>query len=384
MSKQVRILFPDQIHQEKLTGGFLRTFNLAKLASKEFKTYIFGISENEEYEHNFDGIHLVQEKKHKNVLEKVKHYSEGLLSENYSLMKSKKAFLNFDDDKTVFHVEGPLVYNLLKQHNIKNYVLDEQNVYWEFSEFPNFDFKNRIYNKMTAERDKRLEMESLKNATHVLACSDRDKQIMVNEVPEVEGKITVIPNCVSTVNYDNYANLKNIGNKFKVLFVGLLSYQPNTDAVNIICNNIAPKCDENVEFFIAGNNHPVIKSKPKNVKFLGYVEDLKKCISEADICIAPLRYGSGTRLKILEYMVMGKPVVSTSKGAEGINYVNNKHIVIEDNIESFAAVIDDLLKDEKRRTQLGKEAKKLIKSKYDWQIYKKTLNKVYNEVLNAD
>ena len=384
MSKQIRILFPDQIHQKKLTGGFLRTFNLAKLSSKEIQTYIFGISETEEYKKNLDGINLVQEKKYNNKLEKLKHYSEGLFSENYSLMTSKKAFIDFNPEKTVFQIEGPLAYNLLKKRKINNYVLDEHNVYWEFSEFPNFDFKSRIYNKLASKRDKKLEINALKNATHILACSDRDKQVMIKEVPESEGKITVIPNCVNTEEYGNYLKIENVENSFKVLFVGLLSYQPNTDAVNSICKIIAPKCNENVEFIIVGNNPPAIKNKPKNVKFLGYVEDLKKCISEADICIAPLRYGSGTRFKILEYMAMQKPIISTSKGAEGINYTNNKNIIIEDNISNFIIIIEDLLKDEMRRNQLGKEARKLVKDTYNWQIYKKTLNNIYNEVLNAD
>ena len=384
MSKQVRILFPDQIHQGKITGGFLRTFNLAKLASKEFQTYIFGISGNEEYENRVDEIKLVQERKYENALGKIKHYSEGLFSENYTLMKSKKAFFNFDHEETVFQIEGPLAYNLLKRHNIKNYVLDEHNVYWELSQFPNFDFKNKIYNKLASKRDKRLEVKSLKKAFHILACSNRDKQVMINEVPEAEGKISVIPNCVTIDEYNDYLKLEHVENSFKVLFVGLLSYQPNIDAVNNICNIIAPNCDETVEFIIAGNNPPILKNKPKNVKFLGYVTDLKKCISEADICIAPLKYGSGTRFKILEYMAMEKPVISTSKGAEGISYTNNKNIIIEDNIINFAPVIVDLLKDEKRKNQLGKEARRLIKSKYDWQIYRKTLNNVYNEVLNAN
>lgn len=62
------------------------------MAFKEFQTYIFGISENEEYENRVDEIKLVQEKKYDNLLGKIKHYSEGLFSENYTLMKSKKAF----------------------------------------------------------------------------------------------------------------------------------------------------------------------------------------------------------------------------------------------------------------------------------------------------
>jgi glycosyltransferase involved in cell wall biosynthesis len=112
--------------------------------------------------------------------------------------------------------------------------------------------------------------------------------------------------------------------------MGLLSYPPNADAVRNICNIIAPDFDDAVEFIIAGNNPPKIKNKPKNVKFLGYVDDLKKHISKSDICIAPLMFGSGTRFKILEYMALGKLVVSTAKGAEGIDYTHDENIIIVD------------------------------------------------------
>lgn len=128
---------------------------------------------------------------------------------------------------------------------------------------------------MASKRDKKLEIKSLKEAVHILACSNRDKKIMISEVPEAEGKITVIPNCVDINDYGNYLKPKNFGNNFKVLFVGLLSYPPNKDAINNICNIIAANCGKNVEFIIVGKNPPIIKNKPKNVKFLGYVNDLK-------------------------------------------------------------------------------------------------------------
>lgn len=383
MSKQLRILYPDQIWPEKITGGYLRTFNLAKLAYKEFQTNIFGISENKEYEHEVDEIRLIQEKKYDNLIGKLKHYSEGIFSKNYSLMNSKKAFINLDLEETIFQIERPIVYNLLEKHNIKNYILDEHNVYWEFSEFPTFDFKNKIYNKMNSKRDKKIEIKAIKNAANILVCSERDSKLILQEIPEAEGKITIIPNCVDMDEYSSYMHKTSIKDNFKVLFVGLLSYEPNLDAVNSICDIIAPNCD-NVEFIIAGNNPPYIKDKPKNVKFLGFVEDLKKCISESDICIAPLRYGSGTRFKILEYMAMKKPVISTSKGAEGIDYTKNENIIIEDDITKFGSIIYELLQDEKRMNQVGKKARKLIKSKYDWQIYEKSLNDIYNEVLDAN
>lgn len=384
MPKQLRILYPDQIYPENITGGFLRMFNLAKLASKEYKTYIFGISGNV-HEFEIDEISLIQEKKYKNLLHKFKHYFNGLFSEDYSLMNSERPFNEYDFKNTIFHIEGPLVYNLIKKHKIEKFVLDQQNVYWEFSQFPSFDIKSRIYTKLASGRDKRLEIKAINAANHILACSERDKEIMSKEIPSSEDKITVVPNCINFDEYGNYVyKPKRYVKEFKVLFVGSLSYGPNIDAVNNILTTIAPNFDENVTFMIAGNNPPNLKNKPNNVKFLGFVKDLKKLINESDICIAPLNYGSGTRLKILEYMAMGKPVISTSKGAEGIDYDNNKDIIIEDNISNFHRKISDLLNDERQCMKIGKLARKLIKSRYDWQIYQKTLINIYEDVINEN
>ncbi|MDP3104078.1 MAG: glycosyltransferase, partial [Candidatus Methanoperedens sp.] len=105
-------------------------------------------------------------------------------------------------------------------------------------------------------------------------------------------------------------------------------------------------------------------------------------LSSADICIVPLRFGSGTRLKILEYMAACKPVISTSKGAEGIEYVDKENIIIEDNINNFVGIIKELLNEENRACEIGKSAEKLIKQKYEWNLYSNTLNDVYKIALN--
>jgi glycosyltransferase involved in cell wall biosynthesis len=116
------------------------------------------------------------------------------------------------------------------------------------------------------------------------------------------------------------------------------------------------------------------------VHFSGYISNLKQVIAEADICIAPIRSGSGTRLKILEYMAMGKPVISTSKGAEGIEYTDGLNIIIEDTIDKYPEIIRQLLDDEKKRGALGREARKLIEEKYNWDLYRKPLEKIYRRV----
>jgi polysaccharide biosynthesis protein PslH len=381
MSNEIRILFPEQIYPEKISGGYLRTINLATLASEQFKTLLFGMAEGEFYEGKKSGVNLIQETKYKNFSAKLKHFTNGLLSNNYSLMNSKIVFKDFNPNESILQIENPLVYNMLKKRKIENYILDEHNVHWELSKFPNFDLKSKIYTRLASKRDKNIEIEAIENASHVLTCSESDKREIIKELPETGNKITVIPNCVDFEQYDNYIRTKQNKNDFTILFMGLLSYQPNTDAVYSICNKIAPKFGGNVQFNIVGKNPPKI-DHPSNVKFLGYVEDVREHILNSDICIIPLKYGSGTRLKLLEYMAMGKPVISTSKGAEGIDYIHNKNIIIEDNINNFATIINELLSDETIKNNLGRNAKLLIKNRYDWKLYQKDLFNIYEEVLS--
>ena len=381
MFDRLHILCPNRIYPEK-SGVYLRTFNIAKLASEKFiKTYIFAVDENVTCNGEVDGIYIIQGEKYSNAIDKVKYYFEGLFSEDFSLKSPDNAFYN--KNNTLFQIEGPFFYNLLKKKGIKKYVLDEHNVYWELLTFPTFNLKYGFYNRLTFKRDKLIEIKALQNAAHVLVCSERDKQTILREVPEVNEKITVIPNCVDFSEYESYLRYnegRERGNEaFYVLFVGLLSYSPNIDALHSICRKIAHSFGNDVKFIIIGKNPPNI-NKPENVKFLGYVDDVKKYIRDSDICIAPLRYGSGTRFKILEYMAMGKPVISTAKGAEGIEYTKNKDVIIEDNINAFPERIQELLEDRRKREEIGKNAMELIKRKYDWKIYRKTLHGVYDAI----
>jgi glycosyltransferase involved in cell wall biosynthesis len=378
MINELCILSSSSLYPQ-LSGGGIRVLNLAKLGKDLFsRVSILSVDEKNTYERSLDGIHLVQAKKYNAPLEKIQYYFDAVFSANFSLKTPDLRLYN--NNQTLFQIEGPYFYNTLKNMGIKKFILNEHNVHWDFGEFPTFNIKDSVYNKLMFKRNRAIEISALKNAAHVLACSERDAHNLINEVPEVEDKLTVIPNCVNLEEYQKFQKehtiVRNDPELRTVLFIGLLSYPPNRDAVDAICSQIAPNFGKNVQFVIIGKNPPNI-SKPANVQFLGYVADVKEYIQNSDICIAPLRYGSGTRFKILEYMAMGKPVVSTSKGAEGIDYTNYVDIIIEDNFTEFSGRIDDLLQNRAMREKLGKNAQQLIQQKYDWEIYRKPLHDAY-------
>jgi glycosyltransferase involved in cell wall biosynthesis len=360
----------------------MRTLNLARLTRDIFNdTTVFSMDNRVDYEGYIDGIRIVQEKELHSVSDLVKYYSRAITAKELIVPYTKRAFENLEN--VLFQIEDPLLYPLLKKERISRFILDEHNVNWDMFSLPQSDLKKRIYAKIAYRRDMENEKQALLHAVHILCCSIRDRDTLVGEVPEIKGKISVIPNCVNIRDYDTAClttGLKdNPVNKKQVLFVGTLSHQPNADAVRLICKVIAPHCPDCV-FIIIGKNPPEIPY-PDNVKLLGYVPDVRPLMAGADIRIAPIRSGSGTRLKILEYMAMGKPVISTSKGAEGIEYMDGLNIVIEDEIGKYPKIIQQLIDDDKKCSALGRESVKLIREKYDWELYRKPLERIFHECI---
>jgi len=123
-----------------------------------------------------------------------------------------------------------------------------------------------------------------------------------------------------------------------------------------------------VRLIITGDHANLPLPSLENVILAGYVEDIKSLIASCDVSIVPIWSGGGTRLKILEAMAVGTPVVSTSKGAEGLQAQNGEQLLIADDPQSFAAHVIDLLLNKSRREYLSSNAVQLIKDRYDWQI----------------
>lgn len=217
-----------------------------------------------------------------------------------------------------------------------------------------------------------FEMLVYKYASLILAVSEKEKEILAS-IGIPEEKIKVVPNGVDIESFGSVSlSLKDVKRRYGlenyriVVFVGNMEYSPNREAVKIIATKIAPLvCKEvdNVKFLIVGRCTEKVNSP--NLIFTGAVEDVAEPLAISDVAIAPLFRGSGTRLKILEYLACGLPVVSTTKGVEGLNLVNENSIIVEDDLTAFAKSIVKLLKDHEFAEKLRKNTKVSVMD-YDW------------------
>ena len=116
----------------------------------------------------------------------------------------------------------------------------------------------------------------------------------------------------------------------------------------------------------------------------GFVRDVRPYVKEASVVVVPLRVGGGTRLKILEALALGKPLVSTTVGAEGIEAVPDRDLVIADRAEEFADEVVSLLSQPERREALGDAGRRLVQGKYNWEGIVKDLERVYEQCLEME
>jgi glycosyltransferase involved in cell wall biosynthesis len=117
---------------------------------------------------------------------------------------------------------------------------------------------------------------------------------------------------------------------------------------------------------ITGDHMNLPLPSTKNITLAGYVDDVKSLTAACTVSIAPLLSGGGTRLKILEAMALGTPVVATSKGAEGLDARAGEHLFVADEAGDFAESTVRLLKEADLRQKLAENAQKLVRARYDW------------------
>lgn len=196
--------------------------------------------------------------------------------------------------------------------------------------------------------------------------------------------VRIIPNAVDYSSYDDRSFEPARPNT--LIFSGALTYLANYDAVSYFLNEIFPLISAEVpdlEFRITGRNTGLdLTSLPyyPGVKYTGHVEDISPVVAGSWVSVVPLRLGGGTRLKILEAMALGTPVVSTSKGAEGLEVEDGQHILIADTPEVFAKRTVDLLRSSDLRTKLSDSGRRLVKKHYDWTVVGEQLNNLLDEI----
>jgi glycosyltransferase involved in cell wall biosynthesis len=247
-----------------------------------------------------------------------------------------------------------------------------------------FGLKKWIYAN-GAKRMAQLEITLPREADLIWTVSEKERQELLAHTPD-------LPAFLAPGGVDCDANQPlpppPEGGK-EILFVGSLQYLPNVDGAQFMYNDVMPeilkRCPDAVLQIIGrGPDERTLRlDDPPSFNVVGEVEEVKSWYERCQLSIVPLRSGGGTRLKILESMAYGRPVVATSIGAEGIDWEHGKNILIADTPEDLADCVALILNHPDKARSIAEEGRKLVEERYAWKSIADILYNKYAELTGA-
>jgi len=232
--------------------------------------------------------------------------------------------------------------------------------------FHSLDLKKRLRHAFTWFKLRMYLSRLLDSFQACTVVSEQERYMLVRSLGIRNDVVEVIPNCVQIDEKENHPSTL-VPNQ--LIFSGSFRYHANYEAMLWFVGEVYPRILERIPdayLVITGDHANLPLPSTQNINFIGYVDDIKTAVASSWVSIAPLLSGGGTRLKILEAMSVGTPVVSTSKGAEGLGAVTGHHLFIADTPDTFADQVVRILKDKDLRNQIATSANEFVKEKYNW------------------
>ncbi|MGZ4316388.1 MAG: glycosyltransferase [Gaiellaceae bacterium] len=242
----------------------------------------------------------------------------------------------------------------------------------------------RLYARRELSRRRSEELAACLRVNRVVAVSADDRNVLLRALPNL--KIDVVPNGVDLGRF-RPSDRPEAEREPSAVFVGKMDYRPNVDAVRWFCTEVLPLVREAVPgftFTICGAQpHRTVLDlgRLQGVSVTGRVPDTRPFVDGAAVVAAPIRAGSGTRLKILEALAMGRPVVTTPLGVEGLELDDGVHVLIANEARDFADCVVRLLRDPSEREKLSREGRQRVEQRYGWPVAIAKLESVYAALL---
>jgi len=241
-----------------------------------------------------------------------------------------------------------------------------------------------------------IEQDFSRQANQTWVCSQEDASLMQQLYSQLS-PIKVIPNGINIHDYDLVRSGECTlppglpDKKRTILFVGQLSYPPNTAAVELLINQIYPKLKKKYpdsHLLLVGRKpmqfmKQAAKQEP-GIIVTGAVPDIRPYLAAASMMVVPLHQGGGTRLKIVEALAAGCPVISTTKGAEGLKVKDGEHLLIRNEVEEIVAGIYQLWTNPDLGVKLANSGYKLVEAEYSWEAVGRKVELAIQELRTAE
>lgn len=228
---------------------------------------------------------------------------------------------------------------------------------------------------------RRFEVATARAVDAYLVNSPFDQQVL--QAYHRDMRVSCIPNGVDT---DYFAPNGERGNELSIVFTGVMSYPPNSDAARFLCGQILPRLRVRVPEVRV---HLVGRDPSADVRVLagdgvtvtGTVPDIRPYVRDSSIYVSPLRFGTGVKNKILAALAMGKAIVASPESCAGLDIIPGKHLFIATSPDEYCALILSLLADRNRRRELGNAGRELVLQRYTWEVMGRELEGLLENVV---
>jgi glycosyltransferase involved in cell wall biosynthesis len=219
---------------------------------------------------------------------------------------------------------------------------------------------------------------------HLTVVSEPERQALIDMRCHPD-RVSVVPNGADPCDLQRHPA---VADALTLVYPGALTYSANLDAVRWFLAEVWPiviaRCPQ-AKFIVTGSTGDVdLATLPphQGVEFIGFVDDVKRVIERSRACVVPLRVGGGTRLKVLEALALGTPVIATSKAVEGLEVTADSNVLIADTAETFAAQVLRLFADPQLADRLRTSGRALVESRYTWPRMAALLNERIQQIVS--
>ncbi|MCC6599126.1 MAG: glycosyltransferase family 4 protein [Crocinitomicaceae bacterium] len=289
----------------------------------------------------------------------------------------------------IIHLESLFMtpyISTIKRYSNASIVLRSHNlefVIWEKIASGTRNIAKRAYLKYLSNQLKNYELDILKSVNGIAAISEEDKNRF-----EALGVKKIIRNIPFGIRVDDYPEEDSLPEVPSLFHLGSMNWSPNLEGILWFIEDIWPEIHRRfpeLKLYLAGRGMPenIIGNKFPNVIVIGEVEDAKAFMRSKSTMIVPLLSASGIRVKIIEGLALGKSVISTTIGAQGIDCIPGKNILIANDVESWVEAVDLLVSSPKVAEELGKEGRIHAKQHFDLTTITAKLISFYKELRKA-
>lgn len=239
---------------------------------------------------------------------------------------------------------------ILRTHNV------EHQIWSSLAKNTTFLPKKWYLNKL-AEQLKQYELEKCQEVDGIVSITENDARFFEKINPAV--KTTSIPPIITTKAEEADYNLSDF------YFLGAMDWQPNIEGIQWFIQKVIPEGLTETQFYLAGKSLNKNEYKHPGIVNLGEIENAMDFIKAHGICLIPLHSGSGLKIKLLENMALGKPIITTTEGARGVGVQHEKEVLIADHPDDFRKQMNKLSQNKELRQSLGNTAKTFVTENFN-------------------